>query len=30
MAVEWVKVVADVGTGGAVGALDQILQNQDD
>ncbi len=30
MAVEWVKVVSDVGTGGVVGAADQLLQNQDD
>ena len=30
MAVEWVKVVADVGTGGVVGAVDQVIQNQDD
>ncbi len=30
MAAEWIPVVIDVGIGGAAGAVDQVLQNQDD
>ena len=30
MAVEWVKVGTDVVTSGAVGAVDQLVQNADD
>lgn len=30
MGVEWMRVVADVGVGGAVGTIDQLVQNEDD